>query len=821
MIAAIGHENLDFDALGSMVLARRLHPGARLVRIGGLEGRIRDVVEMFADHLGIIEEGEIELDEVEKVLVCDTARAERIGPFAKLVGKVPVVVYDHHPPQEGDLPASGGAVRQVGATVTILAELLQERGLEPSPDEATLAYAGLWEDTGGFTYSSTTAADLRAGAWLLEHGANLLAVREWMRGRSDDSAREMLSKLLETARLVEKAGLRVVLVSTATEGYIPALAPLAHTLLDAYDADAIFMVLRMGEETQIIARSNGRLDVAALLSREFSGGGHSRAAFARCPLDPEKALAHIERALTGFVRPEPDLAEVMTRGVETLPATASAAEALLEMQRRGFGGMPVTDEQGRVIGVVRRRDLERAVRYDMGSGQISGFMRPVVTLKPSDSLSRARQALKEGGGRVVILDEEGRAAGIFTRTDLYRMPPEPVPGVEERLREGLSEGVRLVLDALAQEYPRGAIYLVGGAVRDALLGEASPDVDLVLEGVDPASVARFLTRRFGGSHGVHYSFGTAHASLDLGIEVDLATAREEDYPSPGALPRVRSSTLARDLARRDFAVNAMAYRISPRPEVLIDPYGGLEDLERRLLRPLHPLSFIEDPSRIIRGVRLASRLGFKFSKEAELQIEQVAKLDEVPRAASSRLRRELLLLFEEPAPLKALLLAERYGMLQKLYGLQLSEELRRAIERLEAIRPEQAPEPEAYLLLLLLGSQDRAGFIDRFHFPRRYLNYVELLENPPAEPSRLRDAGPALMQAFAALYPDKVSWVYRPERRLRGRDLLELGLEPGPLVGRILKQVEEARKRGEVSNFDEELTLARKLIDSYGTSRLP
>ncbi|WP_457637258.1 CBS domain-containing protein [Oceanithermus sp.] len=821
MIVAIGHENLDFDALGSMVLARRLHPGARLVRIGGLEGRIREVVAMFADHLGILEEGEVDLGEVEKLIVCDTARAERIGPFAQLVGRVPVVVYDHHPPQSGDLPASGGAVRQLGATVTILVELLEERGLRPSPDEATLAYAGLWEDTGGFTYSSTTVADLRAGAWLLEHGANLLAVREWMRGRSDDSAREMLGQLLSEARLFEKAGLRVVLVSADTSGYVPALAPLAHTILDTYDADAIFMVLRMDTETQIIARSNGRLDVASLLGTEFDGGGHARAAFARTGLGVEAALERIEAALPAYAEPEPRLGEVMTRRVETLPSSTSAAEALLQMQRRGFGGMPVTDGEGRVIGVVRRRDLERAVRYGMGSGQISGFMRPAVVLSPDDGLSRARQALKEGGGRMVILDKKGRAAGIFTRTDLYRNSPKPAPGIEERLREGLSEGVRMVLDALAERFSEGSIYLVGGAVRDALLGEASPDADLVLEGVDPAAVARFLTSRFGGSYGVHYSFGTAHASLDLGIEVDLATAREEDYPSPGALPRVRSSTLARDLARRDFTVNAMAFRIVPRPGLLVDHYGGLQDLEKRLLRPLHPLSFVEDPSRVVRGIRLAARLGFSFSPEAEKQIEQLAALEEVPPAAASRLRRELLLLFKEPVPSAALEMAAGFGMLQKLYGLRLTDRLRQALARLESIRPEQVPEPEAYLFLLLLDCPDRTGFVERFHFPRRYLNFVDMLENPPPEPTRLREAGPALMQAFVALYPEKEGWVYRPERHLRGRDLLELGLEPGPLVGKILKEVEQARSRGEVADFEEELTLARKLIDSYGTSRLP
>jgi len=821
MVVVVGHENLDFDALGSMVLARRLHPGARLVRIGGLEGRIREVVEMFADHLGIVAEGEVELRDVERLVVCDTARAERIGPFAELVGRVPVVVYDHHPPQEGDLPASGGAVRQVGATVTILAELMQERGLRPDPDEATLAYAGLWEDTGGFTYSSTKPADLQAAAWLMAAGANLLAVREWMRGRSDEAARRMLAGLLDSAKLFELEGLRVVIARRDSEEYVPALAPLANTLLEVYDADAAFLILTMEGETQVIARSNGRLDAGALLRDLCSGGGHPRAAFARCRTDADQVREEIEKALREFAVPRPRVGQLMTRGVETVKAETSAEEALLEMNSRGFGGMPVVDEGGAVIGMVRRRDLERAVRYGMGSGSVRGFMRSAAVLGPDDDISRAREALKEGGGRAVILDERGRPVGIFTRTDLYRTNEEPLPDLTERVWRGLPEGVRQVLDSLAQEYGQGAIYLVGGSVRDALLGEASPDVDLVLEGVEPARVARFLTDRFGGSHGVHYSFGTAHARLDLGIEVDLATAREEEYPEPGALPRVRSSTLARDLARRDFTVNAMAYQIAPAPRKLIDPYGGLDDLDRKLLRPLHPLSFVEDPSRIVRGVRLAARLGFRFGEEAERQMEQVRRLDKVPRAANSRLRRELLLLLREPSPLQALRLASGYGMLQKLYGLRIDERVEEALERLEEMRPERAPEPEAYLLLLLLAADDPEGFIERFHFPRRYLTYARLLREPPPEPERLREGGKALVQAFAALYPEREEWVYRPTRRLMGRDLLELGLEPGPQIGQILKEVEAARARGEVSGFDEELTLARKLIDSYGTSRLP
>ncbi len=820
MKVIVGHENLDLDALGSMVLARYLHPGARLVRVGGLEGRVREVVELFADHLALLDEDELELERVEQVIVCDTAQPGRIGPLAELVGRVPFVVYDHHPRGEGDLPAAGGAVAPYGATVTVVGLRMMERGLEPASEDATLAYAGLWEDTGGFTYAGTTAADLRVGAWLLEHGAQLTAVRDWVRGHPDPAARAMLGVLMQNLEVLERGGVRIALTRAEHEGYVPALAPLAHTLMDLYEVDAVFMVLRLEDQTMIIARSKGRLDVGALLREEFGGGGHARAAFARIETTPEAACSRLEAAMARYLQPEPRLGEVMTRGVETLDESTPAEEALALMQRRGFGGMPVVDGSGRVVGVVRRRDLERAVRYGMGSGAVRSFASVAAALPEDAPLSAARAALREGAGRVLVLDAEGRPAGIFTRTDLYRLSPPAGRGVTDRIFDALPEGVRQVLEALAGAFSEGAVHLVGGSVRDALLGQSSPDVDLVLEGLDPAEVARFLTRRFGGSYGVHYAFGTAHVRLRGGIEVDLATAREEEYPAPGRLPRVRASTLSRDLARRDFTVNAMALRIAPEPRVLTDPYGGLADLEARWLRPLHALSFVEDPSRIVRGLRLAVRLGFRFHPEAERQIEEVAARG-VGDAPSSRLRRELMLVFEEPRPVAVLREAERYGMLKALYGLEPAEEVWAALERLEALKPARAVPAEAYLYLLLLAAPDPEAFIARFGWPRRWLAYLERLRRPPADSRAVRELGEAFVEAFAALHPERAAEVRKPARRLRGRDLLELGMEPGPEVGRILRAVEAARERGEVRSYEEELTLARKLMKDYGTSRTP
>ncbi|AEB11978.1 CBS domain-containing protein [Marinithermus hydrothermalis] len=822
MKVIVGHENLDFDALGSMVLARHLHPGARLVLVGGLEGRIRTVVNLFEDHLGLMLAAEVPLEAVTEVIVVDTRSAGRIGPFARLVGRVPFTVYDHHPPADGDVPAAGGALRAVGATVTILCRLLEDRGFVPAPEEATLAYAGLWEDTGGFTYPGSTPEDLEAAAFLMRAGADVGLVREWVRERYGAEVHGVLRQLLASAEVLEVEGIRVVLARARQDGYVPALAPLAHTLMDLYDADAGLLLLELGEQHMVIARSRKRLDVARLLGELFGGGGHARAAFARVELDLDAVEARIKEALGHFLEHEPTLGDLMTRGVETLPAYLTVSEALAHLVERGYGGMPVV-EDGRVLGVVRRRDLERAQHHGMGEAQVTGFMQPAVTLDPSVPLSEAEAALKRGAGRVLVV-QDGRLVGIFTRTDLYRLyaarardPDALVP----RLLERLPEGIRRVLEVLKERFaPQdGRIYLVGGAVRDAVLGEAVGDVDLVLEGLSAAEVARALVEALGGSYGLHYAFGTAHVRLASGVEVDLAEAREEHYPYPGALPVVRPSTIQRDLARRDFTVNAMALRVHPEPLVLLDPYGGLEDLEERRLRPLSAVSFVEDPSRIVRGLRLAARLGLTFAPQAEAQLEAALTPKVIRQASKSRLRGELLLALAEPSPLRVLEQMHSKRVLERLYGLRLTPPVRQALERLEALRPAEAPEPEAYLYLLLYGARDPEGFVRTFGFPGRLLEGLAVLREPPEDPEAVRKFGGALVQAFCALYPDRAAWLARPRRTLRGRDVLALGLAPGPQVGEVLRRVAEARARGEVRGFEEELALARKLVEDYGTNR--
>ncbi|MEZ0348779.1 MAG: CBS domain-containing protein, partial [Thermus sp.] len=815
MRVVVAHENLDFDALGSMVLAGKLFPGSLLALVGGLEGPLKDLAPLLEDRLDLVPAAEISLDKVSEVVLVDNARPERIGPFKALVGKVPFLVFDHHPKAPGDVPAVGGRVQAVGATVSLLLPLLLERGLSLTPLEATLAYAGVWEDTGGFSFPSTTALDLEAGRLLLEIGAEAWRVREWVRPHLSEEARSVLKALLRSARVVEREGFRLLVAEAKEEGYVPALAPLAHTLLDLHEAEGVLLVLRLGKETLLIARSKARLDVARWLG-EVGGGGHPRAAFARVR-GVKGAVRRLLQSLLRYLEPEPTLGEAMTAPVETLAPT-SVREALRLLEERGYGAMPVVVPGGegvRVLGLARRRDLKKAERLGLGDHPVEGFLARAVVLPPRTPLSQVEQHLKEGGGRVLVGERVGEGwqlLGIFTRTDLYRRRPLGEKPVGERVLEALPEGARRVLEALKEAFPQG-LYLVGGAVRDALLLRSGPDIDLVLEPeVRVEAVARYLVERFGGSFSLHYAFGTGRVRLPFGLVVDLAESREEVYPYPGALPKVRPAPITKDLERRDYTVNAMALSLATRE--LLDPYGGLKDLEARLLRPLHPLSFVEDPSRIVRGARLAARLSFRFAEEA-LKALPPALLPEVLKTASqSRLRDELLLTLEEDTFYQALALLEELGALRPLYGLSLPPK-----EPFAQLKPPEGPHPErllveARLLVLLFFQEDPLARAQALWLSRKLREGLSLLLRAQRREEVEREAlaKEPVRSAFLALFPEREAWLLERPRTLRGRDLLELGLKPGPKVGEILRRVAEARARGEVKTFEEELELARKLV---------
>ncbi len=255
-----------------------------------------------------------------------------------------------------------------------------------------------------------------------------------------------------------------------------------------------------------------------------------------------------------------------------------------------------------------------------------------------------------------------------------------------------------------------SLYLVGGSVRDLLLGRPQLDLDLALEG-DALRLAERLASALSARATLHRRFGTA-VLRGPDFALDLACTRSETYHRPGALPTVRPATISQDLARRDFTVNAVALCLSgPAAEQLLDPHGGRLDLERRRLRVLHSRSFQDDATRILRGLRYEARLGFRLDRGTLALVRRdLSYLDTI---SGARLRRELLALCDVEQCKIALARAQALGILRAIHPA-LSWDGRRHLA-LQRLRDWQWASEEAYLCLLAAaaGPGERGGLLDR------------------------------------------------------------------------------------------------------------
>jgi tRNA nucleotidyltransferase (CCA-adding enzyme) len=334
-----------------------------------------------------------------------------------------------------------------------------------------------------------------------------------------------------------------------------------------------------------------------------------------------------------------------------------------------------------------------------------------------------------------------------------------------------------------------AAYLVGGAVRDLLLGRERADIDVAVE-VEVAELAR----RLGGEVRVHERFDTASVRVD-GLEVDLAATRAETYARPGALPEVRPAALAADLARRDFTVNAMAVPLAGDPE-LIDPHRGLEDLQRGELRVLHPRSFEDDPTRAVRAARYAARYGFTL----ELTTAELIGRADLSTVTHDRREAELRRLAAEPQARRALELLGEWGL------LELRAE---ALELAAAVGELTAAEP-------WLQVATRADAVLAAALGRGVAEARQLASADPARPSEAVELARgrsgvelALARALGAEWLDRYVAEWRGVRlEIDGRDLIAEGVAPGPSLGRGLREALRAKLDGEVHGRAEELRAA-------------
>lgn len=685
------HINADFDGMSSMIAARKLYPEAVIVFPGSQEKSLRDFIsQALFYHYDFLKAKQIVLANVKRLIIVDTRSSQRIGALAECLKNpgIDIHLYDHHPASDGDITGSLEIIKEVGSTMTLMTEILQQQGLDVNPEEATIFSLGIYEDTGSLTHLTTTPADLRAAAWLLEKGAKLDIISPFISHELTTAQVGYLNELMKGATSITIQDIPIVIATISLAEYVDDFALVVRRFMSMENLDALFTLATMESRTYLIARSRIPDVNVGSIAREFGGGGHRSAASATMKsMTLIEANEKLVRSLHRHVRPQSIAREMMAAPAITIPEHGTIFQAQTLMTRYNINSMPVTSDlpagdaapepqKPLVAGIISRQVVERAISHELGNLPVSEYMSSdVEVLSLNATLADIQELIIEHRQRLIPIIHDRELKGIITRTDLLnRLVNDPsnlpknllheseYPSLERsrnltELMANLLDKQMLVLlrtiGEIADQYGNNA-FVVGGFVRDLLLKKNNMDVDIVVEG-DGIEFARLLAKQLGGRVRTHDRFKTAMLVLADGFKVDVATARLEYYEYPAALPTVELSSIKLDLYRRDFTVNAMAVQLNQSHfGKLIDFFNSQNDLKQRAIKVLHNLSFVDDPTRIFRAIRFEKRMDFIMVKHTTRLIKNAVKMGLFGKADDPRFFIELKSLLNEENAIPAI-----------------------------------------------------------------------------------------------------------------------------------------------------------------------
>lgn len=668
MRVILSHTNLDFDGFASMLAAKKLYPDAALVLPSKLSAEVEHFFAIYKDTFPYTRSNHVHWPEVTEVILVDTNSIQRTGNFHEYIPEnVNFRVFDHHPESDLSVFAIESHIEQLGATITLLTERIQSKKMEISPFEATVFALGAYSDTGSFTYNHTTSRDLAAASYFLEQGANLQVVDQFREPPLKEDQQTLFQILLDNVQTESIDGLVLCITYHEQSAYTGHLATVTSKLLQVTGADAMIAVVTMGNKTFITTRAQSeRVDLLPLV-KQFDGGGHHQAAAANVSKTAAVSVFNqIKKQLHRIILPAMTAKDMMSTPVRVIAPDTTIETASKMLYRYGHTGFPVV-ENDHITGIISRRDVDKALHHQLGHAPVKGYMsRNPITIVKDTTIEEIRELMIEDQvGRLPVMDGD-QLAGIVSRSDVIRamhgkktynfssLTGSSVPmkrQLTQTMRKKMSPDLFQLLTIIGRTaaLENMSAYLIGGMVRDLLLDHSNEDMDIVVEG-DGIILAGKLQELYGGQIRTHHEFRTATWKHPAGFKIDLTSARTEYYDFPAALPKVELSTIKEDLYRRDFTINAMGICISPDEfGDLLDYFHGYEDLNHGRIRTLYNLSFVEDPTRILRAIRFESRFDFKMDEQTEdLAIQSANNLMSVSK---SRQASELSRMFYEEDPL--------------------------------------------------------------------------------------------------------------------------------------------------------------------------
>ncbi len=870
MKIVITHINPDFDGLASSYAAYKLYNCDHIAISSNISNNVYKFISDYKFNINIKNYDDKminELSHIDTLIITDCNQKQRLGKLEKFIDiSDKVIIYDHHLISTCDIPQAEKHIVEIGATSSILALEMQEKGVNLSSQEATFIALGIYEDTGLFTFNKTTSQDALALSYLISQKADITLVNEYIQRELSNIQVMLLNELLLNLSIITIGGVDVAYSCATVDEYVDEVSFIAHKLMIIEGLSSLFLLLSTGARIILIGRSNDkRVNVLSIVS-QFGGGGHSSAGSA---IIKDKMIAEtlemLKYVIRENVRPIKKVKEIMTTHVKYLGSHALLKEATALMMKYNLNHLPVV-ENNKTIGIISRKSILHGVKHGLEDDVISNIMDTEFEVVSPDTFFYEAEAIMVYQNQKLLPVESNKGlVGVVTRTDLLRLMHEDIilqsefaekkrkelgilrnRNVLGKMQESLDKNIFSLLKeigALAEEMHYKA-YVVGGFVRDLLMGKDNFDIDIVIEG-DGAKFAAKYAKKHKGKVFIHEKFKTAVVTFPNGFKIDFATARTEYYVTPAAAPEVVESSVKSDLFRRDFTINAMAIRLDGKQfGLLFDFFMGQKDILDKKIRVLHSLSFVDDPSRAYRAIRFAVRFGFEIGKHTDKLIKHAESLDLFSRIIGQRQFLELKYILAEDGYLYALKLMAKYNII-RFYSdkIKYNNELVSKFKHLENFLNWYKIEFKENIniwqvrfnvLFFPLKHHEYISLIDGFELTSKetnilkndykYMKYATSLFKRYKEhkPSFIYDMCEKLSKEAVislavilgenrqAMIKDYLEKYRLTKIELSGIDLINLGIPKGPKIAQGLNMLLKAKLDGEVSNKEDEILYIKK-----------
>jgi tRNA nucleotidyltransferase (CCA-adding enzyme) len=879
------HINADFDAMASMLAAQKLYPEALVVFPGSREKNLRNFfIQSMVYLFNLTQIKDIKMEDVKHLVLVDTRRIDRIGKLRMILQNpdITVDIYDHHSRKKDDIKGDIDVYRQTGATATLIIDLIRQKELPVSPEEATIMCLGIYEDTGSFTFSSTTPEDLEAAAYLISLGANVDVISNLIIREISPEQVGYLNDLIQAAMRYTINGVEIMITTICFDHYLPDFAFLVHKMVKMEEVNAIFALAMMESKVYIVARSrSSEVDVGTILNG-LGGGGHPSAAAASIKGQTLTQVQHaLLRELAKGIKSQRQSQHLMSCPPICIGSELTCAEANAKLTRYNINALLVTTQEGntqKLLGYITRQVIEKAIHHDLGRAAVKDYMTTeIVVTAPDADLDEIQEKIIGNKQRILPVVSDNVIHGVITRTDLlnvlvqksrltHKGYPDPdknhitarMRNITHLLQERLSTQILNTLKRVGQiaDQLGYQAYVVGGFVRDLFLYRRNEDIDIVIEG-DGIAFARAYAKAYDARIHSHKAFGTAVIIFKDGYKIDVATARLEYYRSPAALPDVEMSSIKQDLFRRDFTINTLSLHLNPNHfGYLIDFFQAQKDIKDKAIRVLHNLSFVEDPTRVFRALRFEQRFGFSIGKLTCNLIDNAVKMEFFKRLSGRRTFTEIKLLLEEENPTPAIIRMQDFDLLKVIHPSIILD--RKLIYLLNAVKSAIAwhdlqftEDPFmqwAVYLMALIRNCDlttskricetlelapryrRLLCEDRLKAEKR-LQHMEY--RPPADNSALyrqlyefRTEHILYMMAVTRkrMIKKYISKYYNRLKDIQpsigGQELLDAGLTPGPIFRHVLDALLDAKLNGDIKTKQDEMEFLKHWIDGHPTHNL-